>query len=54
MALKFIKKNNNKFVFVKNNIKVSEKLTIEKNAVGIIESETSDSALIFLLKLSKK
>jgi hypothetical protein len=39
---------NKKFVFSTTNISVSDKVLLEDNDVGIIESETPDGAVIFL------
>ena len=47
-------KYKNKFAFLKKKIKISDKLSLEKNEVGIIESETKSSALIFFVKAWQK
>ncbi|MBI2047798.1 MAG: Hpy99I family type II restriction endonuclease [Candidatus Liptonbacteria bacterium] len=44
----------NKFVFAKKNIKLSGKILIEKDDVGIVESESKESASIFFIRIWRK
>lgn len=41
----------NKFVFAKNNIKVSDRVLIGKDDVGIIKSESKEGASVFFIKI---
>lgn len=43
-----------KFVFANKNIKVSEMISIEKNDVGIIESESGETTSIFFIRIWQK
>jgi len=43
-----------KFVFAKKNIKISSLISIEKNDVGIVESESKEGASIFFIRIWRK
>jgi len=46
-----ITEHKNKFVIAKKKIRLSDKLSLEKNDVGIFKSATKDGALIFFIKV---
>lgn len=47
-------KNNKKYAFAKKHIKVSDAVSIEKDDVGIVESESKESVAIFFIRIWKK
>jgi len=47
-------KPGNKFVFAKKDIKISNTILIEKNDVGIIESESGEKSSIFFIRIWKR
>ncbi|MBZ9577682.1 Hpy99I family type II restriction endonuclease [Patescibacteria group bacterium] len=44
----------NKFVFAKKNIRISDTISIEKDDVGVIESEAKKDASIFFIRIWQK
>jgi hypothetical protein len=44
----------NKFVFVKKNINISDKTTVGKDDVGIVESESKEEASVFFIRIWQK